>query len=140
MNFGALDALMVASEEELVAVHEVGEEVARSVVDYFGDEGNRSVIENMKAQGLELVWEASQVERTLEGAKIVITGTLEALGRDEAKKLVEERGGRVTSSVSKSTSFVVVGENPGSKAEKAEKLGVKVLSEKDFLALVREAE
>ena len=139
-HFGALDALMAAREEELVAVHEVGEEVARSVVDYFGDEGNRSVIENMKAQGLELVWEASQVERTLEGAKIVITGTLEALGRDEAKKLVEERGGRVTSSVSKNTSFVVVGENPGSKAEKAEKLGVKVLSETDFLALVREAE
>ena len=137
-HFGALDALMAASEEELVAVHEVGEEVARSVIDYFGDEGNRSVIENMKAQGLELVWEASQVERTLEGAKIVITGTLEDLGRDEAKRLVEERGGRVTSSVSKNTSFVVVGENPGSKAEKAGELGVKVLSEKDFLALVRD--
>lgn len=137
-HFGALDALMAASEEELVAIHEVGEEVARGVVDYFGDARNRSVIENMKAQGLDLVWEASGLERTLAGAKIVITGTLEALGRDEAKKLVEERGGRVTSSVSKNTSFVVVGENPGSKAEKAKELGVKVLSEKDFLALVRD--
>ena len=137
-HFGALDALMAASEEELVAVHEVGEEVARSVVDYFVDARNRSVIENMKAQGLDLVWEASGVERTLAGAKIVITGTLEELGRDEAKKLVEERGGRVTSSVSKNTSFVVVGANPGSKAEKAKELGVKVLSEKDFLALVRD--
>ncbi len=137
-HFGSLDALMVAGEEELVAVHEVGEEVARSVVDYFGDEGNRSVIENMKAQGLELVWEASQVERTLEGSKIVFTGTLVELGRDEAKTLVEQRGGRVTSSVSKNTRFVVVGDNPGSKAEKAAELGVKVLSEREFIALIRD--
>lgn len=135
-HFGSLDALMAASEAELVAVHEVGGEVARSVVDYFGDARNRAVIEDMKAQGLEPVWQASRVERTLEGSKIVFTGTLLELGRDEAKKLVEERGGRVTSSVSKATTFIVVGDNPGSKAEKAAELGVKVLSEKEFIALV----
>jgi DNA ligase (NAD+) len=137
-QFGSLDALAAATEEELVAVHEVGDEVARSVIDYFADARNRAVIEKMQSLGLELVWEASRAERTLEGSKIVFTGTLAELGRDEAKKLVEERGGRVTSSVSKNTSFVVVGESPGSKADKARELGVKVLSEKEFLALVRD--
>jgi len=136
-HFGSLDTIMAASEEVLVAVHEVGEEVARSVVEYFADGRNRAVIDEMKSLGLELVWEASNVERTLEGSKIVFTGALEVLGRDEAKKLVEERGGRVTSSVSKNTSFVVVGDSPGSKADKAKELGVKVLSEKEFLDLVR---
>jgi DNA ligase (NAD+) len=90
----------------------------------------------MRRAGVELRWKRSGVERTLEGAKVVFTGTLSALHRDDAKKRVEERGGRVTSSVSKKTSFVVVGDNPGSKAEKAKELGVKVLSEKEFLDLI----
>ena len=91
----------------------------------------------MTASGLDLAWEQKAVERTLEGNKIVLTGTLVELKRDEAKRLVEERGGRVTSSVSKNTSFVVVGDNPGSKADKAKELGVEILSEADFLDLVR---
>ena len=95
------------------------------------------MLERMRHAGLELRWDQSGVERTLEGAKVVFTGTLAELQRDEAKKLVEERGGRITSSVSKNTSFVVVGVNPGSKAEKAKELGVKVLSEGEFLELIK---
>jgi DNA ligase (NAD+) len=134
--FRSLESLVAASEEDLVAVHEVGGEVARGAVEYFVDPRNRDVLERMRHAGLELCWDQSGVERTLEGAKVVFTGTLAELQRDEAKKLVEERGGRITSSVSKNTTFVVVGVNPGSKAEKAQELGVKVLTEKEFLELI----
>ena len=136
-HFGSLEALAAATQEELLSVHEVGDEVARAVVDYFADERNRAVLERMKARGLELEWGTTQRAKTLQGAKIVFTGTLEHLQRDEAKQLVEELGGRVTSSVSKNTTFVVVGESPGSKAEKAKELGVKVMTEKEFLDLAR---
>jgi DNA ligase (NAD+) len=136
-HFGSLARIMDAKEGELLSVHEIGEEVARSVVDYFTDEKNRRVIEDMQRNGLDLVWEASQKEKTLAGTRVVFTGTLSKLHRDEAKRMVEERGGRVTSSVSKNTSFVVAGEDAGSKAEKARELGVKVVSEDEFLALVQ---
>ena len=136
-HFGSLARIMDAKEDELLSVHEIGEEVARSVVDYFTDEKNRRGIEDMQRNGLDLVWEASQKEKTLAGTRVVFTGTLSKLHRDEAKRMVEERGGRVTSSVSKNTSFVVAGEDAGSKAEKARELGVKVVSEDEFLALVQ---
>jgi DNA ligase (NAD+) len=135
-HFGSLEAVMDATEDELLKVHEVGEEVARAVVDYFSDQKNRRVIDDMRQNGLDLVWSASGKEKTLAGTRVVFTGTLSKLHRDEAKRLVEERGGRVTSSVSRNTSFVVVGEDAGSKADKAKELGVKILSEDDFLELV----
>ena len=139
-HFGSLSGIMNAREDELLAVHEIGEQVAGSVVEYFTDEKNRRVIEDMVRNGLDLVWEGSRKEKTLAGTRVVFTGTLSKVHRDEAKRLVEERGGRVTSSVSKNTSFVVVGEDAGSpsmKAEKARELGVKILSEDEFLALVQ---
>jgi DNA ligase (NAD+) len=135
-HFGDLEALMSAKEEELLSIHEVGDEVARAVRDYFSDEKNRDVVDRMRERGLDLAWERSPVERTLEGKKVVFTGTLSKLHRDEAKRLVEERGGRVTSSVSKTTSFVVVGEDPGAKADKAKELGVKIVSEDELIGLL----
>jgi DNA ligase (NAD+) len=135
-HFESLPRIMEATAEELLSVHEIGDEVARSVVDYFADEKNRRVIEDMMRNGLELVWEARRKDKTLADTRVVFTGTLAKLHRDEAKRMVEERGGRVTSSVSKNTSFVVVGEDAGSKAEKAKELGVKILSEQEFLDLV----
>jgi DNA ligase (NAD+) len=135
-HFAALDAFMNASAEELVAVHEVGEEVAQSVVNYFEDPGNRAVIRKMLDAGVAPTWEQERIDRTLEGKKIVFTGTLEHLDRNVAKQLVEERGGRVTSSVSKKTDYVVAGENAGSKLENAHKLGVSVLTEKEFMDLI----
>jgi DNA ligase (NAD+) len=135
-HFGSLEAIENATVEELLAVHEVGDEVARAVSDYFADERNRRVIERMRESGLEIVWEKSNEARTLAGTRVVFTGALRRLHRDEAKKLVEDRGGRVTSSVSKNTSFVVLGEDAGSKAEKARELGVKTMTEEEFLALL----
>jgi len=139
-HFGSLARILDAKEDELLSVHEIGEEVARSVAGYFRDEKNRRVIEDMVRNGLDLVWESSQKEKTLAGTRVVFTGTLSKVHRDEAKRLVEERGGRVTSSISKNTGFVVVGEDAGSpslKAERARELGVKILSEDEFLALVQ---
>jgi DNA ligase (NAD+) len=135
-RYGSLDGVMEASAEELVGVHEVGEEVASSVVSYFEDARNRNVIEKMLLAGVRPSWEQVQTERNLEGKKVVFTGGLTHLGRDEAKRLVEQRGGRITSSVSKNTDLVVVGENPGSKAGTAKKLGVEVVDEDTFLKLV----
>ncbi|HJS74653.1 MAG TPA: NAD-dependent DNA ligase LigA, partial [Vicinamibacteria bacterium] len=137
-HFESLSRIMDAGEEELLSVHEIGDEVARSVVDYFADEKNRRVIEDMRRNGLDLVWEASLKEKTLAGTRVVFTGTLAKLHRDDAKRMVEERGGRVTSSVSKNTSFVVVGEDAGSKAEKAKELGVETLTEEQFLERIGE--
>ncbi len=135
-RYGSLDGVMEASAEELVGVHEVGEEVASSVVSYFEDLRNRNVIEKMLLAGVRPSWEQVQTERNLEGKKVVFTGGLTHLSRDEAKRLVERRGGRITSSVSKNTDLVVVGEKPGSKAETAKKLGVEVVDEDTFLKLV----
>ena len=127
---------VVLTADELVKVHEVGEEVATAVVSYFDDPTNRKVIQEMFEAGVQPTWSRSGVVRTLEGKKIVFTGGLRGLEREEAKRLVEQRGGRVTSSVSKTTDFVVAGENPGSKLETARKLGIRVLSEEEFLLLM----
>lgn len=134
-HFGSLDSVMNTTREELTAVHEVGEEVATAVVTFFKDRGNRRVIAEMLKMGVEPKWERARVARDLEGMKIVFTGAMDRLTRDEAKALVEERGGRVTSSVSKQTSLVVAGEGAGSKLEDARRLGIKVVTEKEFLAL-----
>jgi DNA ligase (NAD+) len=135
-HFGSLDGLVQARVEDLTAVHEVGEEVARSVVRYLDDPKNREVVERMLDAGVRPKWERAGGKRSLEGKKIVFTGTMNRFGRDEARKLVEDLGGRVTSSVSKKTDFVVAGENPGSKLESARKHGVQVLTEEEFLELV----
>ena len=135
-HFGSLEAVMKAEEDELTAVHEVGQEVARAVTTFFRDEGNRRVIGKLIRAGVEPRWARGDKPASLAGMKIVFTGALAHLSRDEAKRMVEERGGRVTSSVSKQTSFVVVGDAPGSKLEEARQHGVKVLSEKEFLRLV----
>ncbi len=136
-HFGSLEAVMVASEEELIAVHEVGDEVARAVTTFFRDEGNRGVVLKLLDVGVQPSWEMTGASASLAGMKIVFTGALSKISRDEAKRFVEERGGRVTSSVSKKTDLVVVGDSPGSKLDLAKKHGVKVLAEEEFLALVK---
>ena len=135
-HFGSLDAVMQAGEVELTEVHEIGPEVARSVSSFFRNEDNVRVIQRLRKAGVEPVWEHKDKPTSFGGMKIVFTGALQHLERGEAKRLVEERGGRVTSSVSKNTSLVVVGENPGSKLEQAREHGVKVIGEKDFLELL----
>ncbi len=137
-NFSDIDKLIVASKEDLRGVYEIGEKIAESIYNWFRDEENLRLIEELKSLGLNF----KKAETTdgnsekLIGKTFVFTGELESIGRKEAAKLVEKLGGRETKSVSKQTSFVVVGANPGSKFENAQKLGVTILDEKEFLEMV----
>ena len=135
-HFGSLEVVMAAGEEELIAVHEVGDEVARAVITFFRDAGNRGVVLKLIDCGVQPSWETAGASASLAGMKIVFTGTLGKIGRDHAKRLVEEHGGRVTSSVSKKTDLLVAGDSPGSKLDQARKHGVRVVGEDEFLTLV----
>jgi DNA ligase (NAD+) len=135
-HFGGLDAVMKAGEEELTAVHEIGPEVARAVTTFFRNDDNRGVIRRLREAGAEPHWDRRDKPASFSGMKVVFTGALQRVSRDEAKRLVEERGGRVTSSVSKNTSLVVVGDHPGSKLEEARQHGVKVIGEEEFMKLL----
>jgi len=136
-EFRSLDALGAASAEDMEAVHEIGPIAARSVRDWFEDPANRRLVGRLKEAGLRTEEEAAAPSsRALQGRQFVLTGTLESMTRGEAKAAIEARGGRVTSSVSKKTSSVVVGRDPGSKADKAKELGVELLDEEAFAALL----
>jgi DNA ligase (NAD+) len=130
-HFGSMDDIEKAPQAELEQVHEVGPQIAESIHYFFHEDQNRSLIERLRARGL-LMRAAVQRERLPQlfaGKVFVITGTLDGMTRDEATALIEQRGGRVTSSVSKKTNFVVAGSDPGSKLEKARALGVEVIDE-----------
>jgi DNA ligase (NAD+) len=133
--FGSIDAIAGASEDEIDAVPGIGPEIAASVREWFDEDENRQLIEKLRAAGVRLADERTEVTgpRPLEGRSIVLTGGLETLSREEATAAAEDAGARVTSSVSKKTSFVVAGESPGTKLAKAEQLGVDVIDEQEFL-------
>jgi DNA ligase (NAD+) len=136
-HFGTLDALMAANEEEILAVEDVGPVVAQSILGFLHDPLNRELIEQLRAAGVH--WDESAVERQsqhLNGKTFVLTGTLPNLKRDEAQAMIEAAGGKVSGSVSKKTSYVVAGEEAGSKLAKAEELGVPVLDEEALLQLL----
>jgi DNA ligase (NAD+) len=133
--FGSIDALLEASEEDVDDVEEIGPEIARSVHAWFADKANRKLIEKLRAAGVRMEDEAPKKPRgrqPLAGKTIVLTGGLEGLSRDEAAAAAEAAGARVASSVSKKTDFVVVGENPGTKAARAEELGIETIDERAF--------
>jgi DNA ligase (NAD+) len=138
-RFHSLDNIAAATEEELVAINEIGPEVAASLLRFFAQKGNMDVIEKLKVAGVSVVSEAAadgeSGPRPLDGKSFVFTGTLESMTRAEAKRLVLGLGGRVISSVSGKTDYVVAGSDPGSKLGVARRLGVKVLSEGEFVAL-----
>jgi DNA ligase (NAD+) len=136
-EYGSLDALQRASEDELQAIKEVGPQIARSVVTFFGQKSNRDVVERLFEGGVEYEKVEKRAGGKLQGKTIVFTGTLRHFSRDEVKETVEREGGRAASSVSKNTDYVVAGADPGSKYEKAKKLGVTVLDEKAFQALLK---
>jgi len=136
-RFGSIERLMDAKEEELIAINEVGPEVARCTVSFFSDEKNRKLIKELLDLGIEIeAPEKKEGEAPLAGKIFVFTGGLDSLSRDEAKRIVESLGGRVSSSVSKKTDFVVAGKDPGSKFEKAKKLGVKIIDEGEFKNMI----
>lgn len=138
-GFRTMDNLRRGSKEELLAVEGVGEIIAQSVIDYFADEDNAALVDRLAACGLQMEMpEQQQVGSSLAGLSIVISGTFAHHSRDEYKLLIEQHGGKNVSSISKKTSFVLAGENMGpSKLEKAQKLGVPLVSEDDFLEKIK---
>jgi DNA ligase (NAD+) len=136
-HFGSLDALMSATETEVEAVRGIGGIIARSVVEYFSEPNSRTLMKRLREAGLTLTEpKAKTVGRSLAGVTVVITGTLPTLSRAAAAELVQAHGGNVTSSVSKSTTFVVAGDAAGSKLEKARALGIDVIDEAGLLRRV----
>lgn len=135
LGFGTLDALQKASKEDLMQVPDIGGVVAESIVEFFGSDYAKEVLAAYRDVGVA-VERAKQVKRVLDGKTFVLTGTLTSLGREEAKEKIRLLGGSVSGSVSKKTSFVVAGEAPGSKLADAERLGVSVLSEQQFLDMI----
>jgi DNA ligase (NAD+) len=137
-HFVTVDRLLDASQEDVMEVEGIGPDRAESIVDWFSEEDNRALVAELRSIGLRL--EAGEEERPKEGpltgSQYVITGTLEGFSRDEARAALEELGAKVSDNVSKKTTGVIVGENPGSKAAKAEKAGVPILGEQDLRALL----
>ena len=136
-HFLSLENLQKASLEELQKVKEIGPVVAKSIFEYFRDKRNLKFIGKLKKCGVEIESPAKSLKSTkLKGLIFVFTGTLKSMTREEAKKKVLELGGGVSDSVSRKVSFLVLGEGPGSKLEKAKKLGIKILSEEEFLKMI----
>lgn len=138
-HFKHIDALAAATLEELVSVDEIGGKIAQSVLDYFAVEGNRQIVSELKLSGLQMEAEqvAALVSNTLEGKKVVVSGVFTQFSRNEIKSEIEKHGGTNVSSISAKTDFVLAGENMGpAKLAKAEKLGITILSEQEFIDMI----
>jgi len=140
-QFGSLVSVTMASEEDLIAADEVGPVIAHSIRQFLEQPGNRRLIERLRDAGVQMEDERriAEEDRVLAGQTVVVTGSLERFTRDEIKNLIETLGGRASGSVSRKTSFVVAGEAAGSKREKADALGVPVLTEDEFLVRIGRA-
>ena len=136
-HFGSIDAIIAADEEEIAAIDGFGAVMARSVWEYFQLEQSRLVVERLKSCGVNTHCREQKQEGRFTGMTFVLTGTLSGYTRSEAGKVIEDLGGKISSAVSKKTNYVLAGENPGSKLDKANKLGVPVLSEEQFNELIR---
>lgn len=137
-HFSKIDNLMKASEEEIEAIHEIGPSISKSIKRFFADQKNIKLIERLKKAGLKFSAEKKEpASNKLNGRSFVLTGTLSSMSRDEAKEIIIANGGSVVSSVSKNTNYVVAGESPGSKFDKAQKLGIAILSEEEFLKMIK---
>src|SRR3989441_1346169 len=137
-HFGSMDALMDASEEELRQVNEVGPRIAESIAEFFQEPKNRELVRRLREAGLIFTGKKKERGTKLAGKTFVLTGTLAHYTRDEAKKMIEDAGGRVSASVSKKTDCVIAGDDAGSKLEKAKELGVKVIDENEMEELLGE--
>ncbi len=134
-HFGSMDALSKASEEQLLEVEEVGPRIAQSIVEFFSEPKNCELLQSLAKAGLKFKGRKKERGTKLAGKTFVLTGTLPRLTRDEAKKLIEDAGGRVSGSVSKKTDYVVAGSDAGSKLDKAKELGVAVIGEDEMKEL-----
>lgn len=140
-HYKSLDAIMYASVLDLVSVDEIGERIAESVVEFFSSEENKVIIERLKTYGVQLEISAEKLANQtdkLKGQTFVVSGVFETISRNDLKKLIEDNGGKVSSSISSKTSYVVAGDNMGpSKRTKAENLGITIISEQEFLSLLK---
>ncbi|MGZ3569198.1 MAG: BRCT domain-containing protein, partial [Thermodesulfobacteriota bacterium] len=136
-HFPRLDDFFLLSEEDLMKVEGIGPEVAASVVKFFRDQKNKESIERLRKAGVKVTEPRGKEKGKLEGKTFVFTGVLKGFERDEARNLVESLGGATASSVSRKVDYVVVGEDPGSKFDKAKELGIKTLTEEEFKKLIR---
>jgi len=135
-HFGSLDDLVNASQEELQNVEEVGPRIAKSIIEFFAEPKNRELVDELRAAGLTMKGTKRQRGTKLTGKTFVLTGTLAYYTRDEAKKMIEDAGGKVTGSVSRKTDYVVAGDDAGSKLDKAKELGVAVINEDEMRRLI----
>ena len=136
-HFGSFDKLAQASEEEIKEVNDIGDISAKQVYDFFQAEDNRKMLEKFKRAGVNMEQEITVAGGKFAGLTFVLTGTLTTMSRNEAAELIQSLGGKASSSVSKKTNYVVAGENAGSKLTKAENLGIKILSEAEFIAMTK---
>ena len=136
-TYGTMNALATASYEDLEAIDEIGPRIAESIREFFGEKHNKKELCKLKQHGLVMTEAKKAGGGNLSGKQFVLTGALESMTRDQAKKKIVEAGGRVTSSVSAKTDYVVAGTDPGSKLAQAQKLGIPILSEKKFLKLIQ---
>ena len=138
-HFGSIENLRKATVEELSEVPEIGEKIALSIVEYFQNEKNSELIDELQSIGLQFqIKKEEKKEKKLDGLKFVLTGTLPNYSRNEMKELIISNGGEVLSAISKNVDYLVLGENPGSKLEKARKIGsIKIISEAKILEMVK---
>jgi len=136
-EFGSIEALEKATTEELERVEEVGPRISQAILEFFSRPANIALVEALKGAGVDMAAEKKQRSTQLAGLTFVLTGTLPTLSRDEAKRRIEEAGGKTSSSVSKKTSYVVAGEEAGSKLDRATELKVPVIDEAELLGLLQ---
>ena len=136
-KFGSIDALFTATFDEIKEANDFGDIMAKSVVDFFSKETTKYIVERLKNAGVDTANEIKEVSKEFEGLTFVLTGTLENMTRDEASEMIKARGGKVSSSVSKKTSYVLAGDEAGSKLTKAQDLGVKIIGLEEFLEMCK---
>ena len=140
-HFKNIDALMNATLEELLEIDGIGEVMAKSIITYFHNEGNMQIVERLRSYGLQMALSREQMENAsdlLQGKSIVISGVFQHHSRDEYKMMIEQNGGKNVGSISGKTSFILAGDNMGpSKLQKAEKLGIRIVSEDEFLEMIK---
>jgi DNA ligase (NAD+) len=142
-HYGDIESLMRAPVEELTGIHEIGEVLGESICDFFAISENQVLVKNLRDMGLSMREEESNRDgrpRPFEGKTFVVTGTLRNYAREAIQERIRQMGGRAASTVSAKTDYVLAGEDPGSKIEKARKLNVAVISEDEFEAMVAEAQ
>jgi DNA ligase (NAD+) len=137
-HFGSIEKLISAKQEDLTAINEIGPEIAASIVEFFHEHQNIDVMHKFSKAGVIPQKKEIQTNAPLQGKSFVFTGTMESMGRNEAKTIVENLGGTIHSSVTKKTTYLVAGSEPGSKVDRAKSSGIKIINEEAFLKLINQ--